>query len=105
MVGVRKSAYFIYFKLVRQVRVVHGLVGASDMEPSIQEEEFTPVTYKKVRAPKKRKGREKPRERSLVERLALRRDLLQQSGFLKQCQGQWDWSPGGFVAVDCAPLF
>lgn len=54
-----------------------------------QLEEFTPVTHKKFkpRAAKHRKGgKARPKERTLVERLASRRVGLDNSGYLLLCQ-------------------
>jgi hypothetical protein len=54
-----------------------------------QLEEFTPVTHKKVkpRVAKHRKGgKARPKERTLVERLASRRVGLDNSGYLLLCQ-------------------
>ncbi|KAI5479327.1 SRR1 family protein [Pseudohyphozyma bogoriensis] len=45
-----------------------------------------PVTYKKTRAPKNRKGKGKLRERTVQERLESRRDLLNESKYLASCR-------------------
>lgn len=55
-----------------------------------QLEEFTPVTHKKVKPPRAAKhrkgGKARPKERTLVERLASRRVGLDNSGYLLLCQ-------------------
>lgn len=59
------------------------------MEPTtVLEDDFTPVTHKKARAPKKRKGQQKPRERTLSERVDARRKALGESGYPERCRGK-----------------
>ena len=51
-------------------------------------DDFTAVTHKKTRAPKKRKGQPKPRERTLNERVEARRTVLEASGYPARCRGE-----------------
>lgn len=53
------------------------------------EDAFTSVTHKKpARAPRNRKGKQnKPRVRTLEERVASRRVGLVDSGYLRECRG------------------
>lgn len=58
-----------------------------EMSPEVQD--FTQVSHKKVqRAPKSRKGKQRPRERSVAERVEARRAALQESGYVKECQSE-----------------
>ncbi|ORY72215.1 hypothetical protein BCR35DRAFT_307768 [Leucosporidium creatinivorum] len=50
-------------------------------------EDFTHVSHKKVRTPKNRKGKSnRPRERSVAERVEARRGALVESGYLASCR-------------------
>mgnify|MGYP001559967192 FL=1 len=73
--------------------------GSLSTSPSDDEGDFTPVTYKKPpRAPKHRKGRPRPRERTLIERLSSRRANLEKSDYLALCES----ACGSLTAVDQA---
>ncbi|KAM0756318.1 hypothetical protein T439DRAFT_26445 [Meredithblackwellia eburnea MCA 4105] len=47
---------------------------------------FIPVNHKKTRAPKKRKGKQKPKERTVAEKVASRRQDLVNSNYLERCK-------------------
>lgn len=54
-------------------------------------EDFTHVSRKKVRTPKNRKGKSnRPRERSVAERVEARQGALVESGYLAACRGESD---------------
>lgn len=52
-------------------------------------EDFTHVSHKKVRTPKHRKGKSnRPRERTVAERVEARRGALETSSYLAACRGE-----------------